>query len=356
MDIYSYINSKAIADHCRKINHIFSPLDTAYLIYASQSHTLPEKYEAWNELIETMPDMELKGRRWTPHFDSLHEFLKQHMQIQRKYIDMFYQNEPDCIYSYEVLYSGDERYCEDDRIYSNFASCYDALKADIDDLVGFYTERKSEIDVLDIRVTKRWINNAQDESSRSIKLCIDYNNAPVEIRDTFSVISDDDYDILNAFEGLWPEIPTPFRKGDILIDNISYLSDKIPFVLEDIPYWDEDGQHQKVVNFLREEGDSSDLITSIYGIDKDGSIWHGHGPSYLNLEYCDKPLEGTERILTAISNHLKGELSFEYLLLAYEIMKGEADVKEKQAWMSSFIDEIHIKAGLKDKPDAEEPY
>ncbi len=33
MDIYSYLNSKDVAEHCRKNNHSFNALESVFIIY-----------------------------------------------------------------------------------------------------------------------------------------------------------------------------------------------------------------------------------------------------------------------------------------------------------------------------------
>ncbi|MGN0467221.1 MAG: hypothetical protein ACI4GY_00665 [Acutalibacteraceae bacterium] len=35
------------------------------------------------------------------------------MELQNKYLAIFYNNEPNCVYSFEVWYFGDYDYCED---------------------------------------------------------------------------------------------------------------------------------------------------------------------------------------------------------------------------------------------------
>lgn len=100
MDIYSLINSKAISDHCRSIAHRFSPLEMAYLVYANDTLNIPQKHTAFEEIIRTQPDMEVVERPWTPHYDSLHDFLMQYMRIEQKCIAAFYRDEPNCVYSF----------------------------------------------------------------------------------------------------------------------------------------------------------------------------------------------------------------------------------------------------------------
>lgn len=346
MDIYSLINSKAISDHCRSIAYQFSPLEMAYLVYANDTLTISQKHTAFEEIIQTQPDIEVMERPWTPHFDSLHRFLTLYMDLQNKYIAVFYQDEPNCVYSFEVLYSRDRDYTEDGRLFPTFAACYKAIRSDIDELVADYRQSNMELYPVDIRVKKQWISMNDEEHSMHITVCIDYDNNPTDIWSDCMVVSDEDSDVLCAFEGMWPEIPTPFRKGDILIARSNCASDNMPFVLDWIPYWDEDGKYTKIISHLRKDGDSSDLITNIFGQDDDGTVWNDHGPSYLELEYCDRELTGTEKFLIALSNYLHGELPLELLMRSYDILKTEQRAEKDRELISGFYGNLLKKAGL----------
>jgi len=102
---------------------------------------------------------------------------------------------------------------------------------------------------------------------------------------------------------------------------------------------------------MRENGDSSDLITNIYGQDKDGATWHDHGPSYLDMEYCERELCGTEKFLIAVSNHMKGELPTELLIRSYDILRSEQYADDERRMISSFYGNLLAKAGLKEQDE-----
>ena len=57
MDIYSLINSKAIAKHCRKIKHEFNLEEIAILISRCKSIDIEKKINFYNEAIEEFEDM-----------------------------------------------------------------------------------------------------------------------------------------------------------------------------------------------------------------------------------------------------------------------------------------------------------
>ncbi len=68
MDILKFINLKYIREHLR--------------IYKCRDSTIGEKYKAWNEFVEKMPDCLIAERLNTAPQDSLHTVLKQDMHIK----------------------------------------------------------------------------------------------------------------------------------------------------------------------------------------------------------------------------------------------------------------------------------
>ena len=56
MNIYHFIQSKSIREYLEKSNHTFSSLEMAYIIWQCPDATLAERFDAWQEIIDTMPD------------------------------------------------------------------------------------------------------------------------------------------------------------------------------------------------------------------------------------------------------------------------------------------------------------
>lgn len=56
MDIYSFFNSRDVADYLRGEKHEFTAAEAAYIVYLSDTATLDEKLVAWQEIVDTMPD------------------------------------------------------------------------------------------------------------------------------------------------------------------------------------------------------------------------------------------------------------------------------------------------------------
>ena len=207
MDIYSFMISRDIAEHCRNIGHEFTPLEMAYIVYKSK-RAMMEKHKAYKEIIDSAPDMSYST--YAKEHTSLHQVLKDYMEI----------------------------------------------------------ENKAEID-----------------------------GTPVSIPL---------YD--NPFWGIQITPPHIFEKGDILTG----IGDK-PFVLDQLTVKENVSKHNGCE------------VNKIYGggyfAKEDGRVIYEHFNNYHHLSYYEGALTGCNRILTAISDHMAGKISYATLLRAYEVIQ-----------------------------------
>ena len=80
IDVYNLINSKAISEHCRKINHKFNTEELAILIYRNKRMNVDEKISAYQELINDYPNMEVIERINCKHYDSVKVMIKEEIK------------------------------------------------------------------------------------------------------------------------------------------------------------------------------------------------------------------------------------------------------------------------------------
>lgn len=85
MDILSFVNSKDIRDYLHEIDYECDTMQAAWLVYQSTYKTYEEKHEAWNWIIENMPDCEMPERRFSVARPSIHEYLKELMEFRDRY-------------------------------------------------------------------------------------------------------------------------------------------------------------------------------------------------------------------------------------------------------------------------------
>ena len=62
MDAYEFINSKDVRKYLASQNYQFTPVQRAFLVWHSKRHTLEQKHEAWNDIINTLPDCDVPER------------------------------------------------------------------------------------------------------------------------------------------------------------------------------------------------------------------------------------------------------------------------------------------------------
>lgn len=247
MDILNFLNSKSVAEHLKKINYKFSPQEAAFIVWNSQNKTLDEKFAAWKEIIDTMPDCAVKCRFDYPQYASLRKFLTD----------------------------------------------YTALVSRVGE-------------------------NADEER-----------------------LSEDDYHLYTAFEFMWFDIPTPFKKYDIVYSKSKLWANDDKYVLIDIANW------EKASDRRASGGDYTDMSAHGYRILEDGTIDYDFFCNYIDFEYCkENELVGKERALKALSNYLKGNIDLELFLNAYKIILDEERIKGERANLNVTEEGLRL-AGLK---------
>ena len=352
IDTASFLNSKDIAEHWKKIGFICTPVQAAYIIYKSRERSLQEKHAAWKELIETTPDCPLaegprKERMGLSDAlsKSLHAFLRAYMALEEKlYGDLIDRRDHACaVYFYRTYYKGDRDWHEDRRLFRLHDDCLRAARDD-------------DPELLYIEITKQWT----DPEERIAAL----------MRGDGTLLSFDaeglpeaDGDLLQAFEWLWFDFPTPFRRGDIVVSPHSFFGYRAGgeelLVLTSLSSWGEgemlqNGYDAKEAAYAekrlfrqRESADGTDMTAHGYFQLEDGTVWAECMHDYLDLEYYRKEPQGIRRILKLFSAFERGEIGAELLAKGYHILLCEAELDRNKEALGCFLDETLQKAGLK---------
>ena len=301
MDIYSYINSKDIAEHCRSIEHKFNALEMAYIIYISNNKTLSERQHAWLWIIKNCPDMELAKSQFTPHHNTLHQFLRDYMEIECKLYANLKKDEENTIYA--------DKICEEDFCCERFS-----LFPSFDDLLNY-----GEFDGEYYAVSKRWLGK-NSSTYKSLDAKVNFDGEPIGKCRLFetTILNHDDSIIYFGFSSICIDIPTPFKKGDI-VTHINTMNEKYDnecvYVLDRV-LKDTESLYSKEGHIVKG--------TSFYGIGYTGQVFFGGGSRlpYYDLEYFTNDIKGKNRSMLAISNYIKEnqEISVDLLLNAYGII------------------------------------
>ena len=352
MNIYDFFNSKDISEHCQKIGYKLTSVETAYMIWLSDHHTLAEKHSAWHEVIDTMPDEDFPTN-WDFDGNTLHNFLKIYMRLQNEFISDFLQSNGNYVYTSETLDINDDSFASDDIMYSSYETCVSALKKyTIED------DPYNELDKVKI-VRQRLYSNPISFENATESECIIFDKLlnplsiePRQYDDT------DDRKYLNAAMGfyeMWVAIPTPFKQGDIVTVKYSYDYIKKkhkPFVLELLPYQRRNHSNTDAKEYEKyhlEFGvDWTDMDACLWLQDNDGEIYWDHQHCYLDLEYYRDELVGKENLLRAFSSHIQGKITTEDLLRCHSIILREEYAKELRNYFGyNANEELLYNSGLK---------
>ena len=344
MDILDYVNSRDIKGYLKKIGYECNPLEASWLVYQSRKHTLEEKMAAWNWIIENMDDCEVPERCNCSYRPSLHEALREYMDMENCRIARFSEGGTNVAYSYKYLFGQDSDWTEGEHLYSSSDICWACIEDDLED---------NEIDnLVEVRVTRDVIDNA------GASVTIHYNNRK-KIMDVFALAYDDqEQDIENFFfNGMWFDFPVPFEKGDVVVrfDEDVYPGQRFeegPFVLEGITPWFIAGLDEKGKRSYKEgrSGDETDMNAWGQFQDDDGRIYSEVMFNYMDLELYRGPFDRKRRLLKALSNYKKDKISLDLLLTTYRkvIIDEFAEDVMLKSW---YTDEGLILAGLKPQTD-----
>ena len=314
MDIYQFIDSKDIRNYLKDMRYKFTVPETAFLIYMCRRATLNEKFDAWQGIIDTMPDCSMGERLNMEEISSFQRFLTEYIALLKNLLKVFYKSEKG-IYTYafyekERDWSGSVRkfgWVEEGNLFLDFQMAMSHLKKN-------YLEEPFE----KLRFTKQYFSGAEDESEKNITLEMNHDLEILSVEEQ-GILNDSQRNLFITFEGMWFSFPTPFRRGDILINRV--ISEQ-PFVLNDIHTWgskemlengysEEDGMVKnadRTVERLMKKGDTSDMNYSGSYIGEDVRngfyIFSEIFWNYLYLERYAQPLKGEQRALAALASSL----------------------------------------------------
>lgn len=121
--------------------------------------------------------------------------------------------------------------------------------------------------------------------------------------------------LINNFEGFWFDFPTPFKKSDLLWIPNPNRSDETGggecFVLDELSTWNP-------LEHIRNHGDDIDMCGYCYCKASDNTIFYNSICNYMDFEFYNGPYSLEEKNLVALSKFLKGKITVDILLNAYQ--------------------------------------
>ena len=332
MSIVEFIDSNAIREHLAKSGDIFSPLDKAYLIYRSRQKSVQEKICAMKELLKNSRDFELKNVRWRFYHTNMtfHGLLKGYIETEQYIWDKLFKKEGGAVYTYTISWNGKILECNEP--YTDYQGCFDALSNELADDEG--SIERAEI-------VKRYFKNSHTEEAKTITASFSKHLAFIHSVYADGMLNENQLSIYYIFDKMWVDVPTPFKKGDILYGPYPFVvgfGHCEPFVLLAVC----NNESKKRTEKLKQFGDTTDMTAHGYWQRENGQIYWERMHDYLSLEYYDGDCKDEKRILKALSSFLKGEIPEDLLLNAYRIVLGEKELKDLKYNMNFLEETLHL--------------
>lgn len=268
MDILRFVNSTAVREHLRNIGHEFTAAQAAYLIDNCRSATIEGKIDAWREIVETMPDCDFLTivNCHLQNGGSMHEAIRKHIEKTQSDLRAFMDPEDDgkkhlyfpawsqwksilnkddegnhsWLYEPNKLRStfGPINNCVLPIPCSTFESCIEYLKEDHSYFGNTYDRHK----IIKMQIDDRWhsahefVNDIEPVNFSLEWLIVDENYSPMCINMDWYYM---------GFDYMLPDIPIPFKSGDIVYENRFVPARKPsafqkPFVYDRCVNWSEE--------------------------------------------------------------------------------------------------------------------
>ena len=226
--------------------------------------------------------------------NNLHHFLGCYITRLQQFISEFQAEVKDRAYSYEKLYAHmPDRYLDESVLYANYSTCIAAAVAEVND------------EVLSFRIRKKEIHNQKMDQMGDAMLYLTPNGEPAAV---FIAPYYGEIDLLVepfGFYGWYVDIPTPFKKGDIVTGIDLWGRRSGPMVVDKFP----DGHGEDYI----------DMCACLWELDQQGRLCHNEDICYLSLACYHGHLEKQDRFLYALHNYYKDKLPLAELLRSYSV-------------------------------------
>lgn len=135
MDFLKFINSNTVRNHLQELEYQPTAMEAAWIVYQCETLSLKEKYTAWREIIDTMPDCPFyrhtAGLK-QEYEDSTHAFLRAYIAQQKKLTSVFLQTDDSAIYKvqYQFVPNGEQllrQWCKIDGDFPTLTACLQAV-------------------------------------------------------------------------------------------------------------------------------------------------------------------------------------------------------------------------------------
>lgn len=298
MDFTSFINSRDIRDYHRDIGYQYNALEAAWLVSQSQNATLKEKHEAWQWIIDSMPDMKVENcGKWNAFYgEPIHGLLAEYMAMERQFIAEFKDNSGGFLYSYNSYYTS--------LRYGNSSDFYEGVFSSWDKCIKHILENEDAEDISLVEIRRGHPDEGKMTRNHGDIECELGAGMILSVTPDYSREDNERWFLLSGFfDEMWFNFPVPFKCGDIVyLKNDYHPMEHNPIVWKDTPIEREEYAKKR----LERGGDTSDMNFTGYAVSECvySEVWW----NYMDAELYREELTGINRLLIPVSNYLKGKL------------------------------------------------
>lgn len=323
MNVYEWLESPDVREYLEGLHYEFTLPEAFYVIRENEQRALEEKFAAWEELLDVMPDcpfsMEsdniavwkealgaVPGWSFSIESDcggkvetvSFHMAIREFIGYQKGLLEEAFRKDGAGAYGAWDVKDG-KRVSLSEYLAENWQELEQVMDHNRSDVFSLLTTLEGNQYRLEIcvnrkkQVTEIGVVRRREGDFGGVGICV---NQP-----------------LQAYQ---PALPIPFCRGDIVDEGDDY-----PMVLDYIAGWSEEELLRNGLFPHREDK----KISVGYGLlsledDYNNVIISGEiSVAPIRLQYYRKPLKGSKRVLRAVSSYLKGDLELGQMCMAYHI-------------------------------------
>ena len=319
MDVYSFLHSPDVAEYCKKIGHIFNPVEIAYLIERSDK-TINEKNMLFQELVDDYPDMQFHKSVNFHIRSSLHTYLRALIEWNKSAIEFFYhphtESQKPLVYTVCDYHLGEMGLGPQIDPLKDFMKkqptkykSFNTVEELLEDIRPHWNKEKMS----DVRIFIKSIRQIANFASFKFYADVNFDGEIVRLDDDTTVNGRKNPGHLWE---LFVHIPVPFQVGDIV--SSSAENGKIPYVLKTLPKCEKESI-QEISGAHYSYYDSHTNIpqfATLYYLTQDGHLkdsfpcfedpWrNGWGMFTYHLQRYHGKFEGAAEILPHLSDYIK---------------------------------------------------
>ena len=288
MDIYSYINSRDVAEYCRTTSKVWTQFEMAVII-ARSKRSITEKHAAWRELMRNYSDMPTPENMHYRSYDSLHKKLAEVIDYEERLVELFKTTKDGAVYTHQVWLNKDHSYSK--SVFPNFEEAVAGARENWHRGEGHSIKKM-------FFGNEGTIESYIDYDGNIYDLYMDDNSKKL----FFQIEPDDSFD--RFVDDFFIDIPVPFKLGDILVYRDRRYKNESIFVLKS-PGSDEPTIAERYNS--EDSGDVRELLGWGYFLRDNGMLYGGHIPLRDHLEYYRGKLEGNQRLLHYVNLYLTND-------------------------------------------------